>query len=371
VLDVRDLTKTFPPGKGGGNPVLAVAGVSLSVGQGELFTLLGPSGCGKTTILRCIAGLEMPDAGEIAVAGRTLFSLRERVRVRANQRGLGMVFQSYAIWPHMSVRDNVAFPLTVVPWRKRLGRADIGSRVDRMLELVRLEDLGSRRATDLSGGQQQRLALARALVTEPPLLLLDEPLSSIDAKLRVEMCIELKRLQQTLGVTTVYVTHDQDEALGMSTVIAVMEAGKILQIGDPRDVYARPSSRFVAEFIGESNLLEGVVEGRQNGTCIIRTREGLMVSANGSDNPAGTRVVVVVRAEQLRLEPPTPGEAGPNRWPGVVQTPVFRWDSVDHEVSIGELRMRVRTEPGFAAASGDRVTVTLPADASLIFPIGS
>ena len=372
LLRVEDLTKTFDAGRGeDARTVVAADGVTFSVRRGEFFTLLGPSGCGKTTILRCIAGLETPDSGEIVVGGRTLDSARSGAHVPANARGLGMVFQSYAIWPHMSVHDNVAFPLTVCPRSRRPGRAEIRKRVERMLELVRLGGLGPRPATDLSGGQQQRLALARALVTEPPLLLLDEPLSSIDAKLRAEMCIELKRLQQTLGVTTVYVTHDQDEALGMSSVIAVMEAGQILQIGDPRDVYARPSSRFVAEFIGDSNLIEGVVEERRNGTCVIRTHEGLIVSANGADHPAGTRVVVVVRAEQLRLEPITSGEVGPNRWPGIVQTPVFRGDSVDHEVSIGELRMRVRTEPGSAAASGDRVTVTLPAGASVIFPLSS
>ena len=273
LLRVEDLTKTFDAGRGEDTrTVVAADGVTFSVRRGEFFTLLGPSGCGKTTILRCIAGLETPDSGEIVVSGRTLDSARSGAHVPANARGLGMVFQSYAIWPHMSVHDNVAFPLTVCPRSRRPGRAEIRKRVERMLELVRLGGLGPRPATDLSGGQQQRLALARALVTEPPLLLLDEPLSSIDAKLRAEMCIELKRLQQTLGVTTVYVTHDQDEALGMSSVIAVMEAGQILQIGDPRDVYARPSSRFVAEFIGDSNLMEGVVEERRNGTCVIRTR---------------------------------------------------------------------------------------------------
>jgi ABC-type Fe3+/spermidine/putrescine transport system ATPase subunit len=371
LLGVEGLAKTFVAGRGDdAGDVVAVGGVSFAVRRGEFFTLLGPSGCGKTTILRCIAGLEQPDEGEIAVGGRTLDSARSRIRVPANERGLGIVFQSYAIWPHMSVRDNVAFPLTVLARSRRPGREEIRRRADGMLELVRLGGLGKRPATDLSGGQKQRLALARALVTEPPLLLLDEPLSSIDAKLRLEMCIELKRLQQTLGVTTVYVTHDQEEALGMSSVIAVMEAGRILQIGEPRDVYAHPASRFVAEFIGDSNLLEGVVEKGRNGACIVRTDDGLAVSAQGPEHPAGTRVLVVVRAEQLRLEPIEAG-TGPNRWEGVVQTPVFRGDSVDHEVSVGGRQIRVRTAPGFAASSGDRVTVTLPVDASVIFPLSS
>ena len=299
-----DLTKTFVAGRGeDARHVVAVDGVTFSVRQGEFFALLGPSGCGKTTILRCIAGLETPDSGEIVVGDRTLDSARSGVRVAANARGLGMVFQSYAIWPHMSVHDNVAFPLTVAPRSRRPGRSEIRKRVERMLELVRLGGLGSRPATDLSGGQQQRLALGRALITEPPLLLLDEPLSSIDAKLRAEMCFELKRLQETLGVTTVYVTHDQQEALAMAGVVAVMSEGSIVQTGDPRDVYEQPSSRFVAEFIGDANLIDGVVEERRNGACVVRTADGLLAAADGADMPAGTPVVMVVRAEQLRLAP--------------------------------------------------------------------
>jgi iron(III) transport system ATP-binding protein len=368
LLTVEDLAKSFPRAKGEReHRVLAVNGVSFSAGQGELFTLLGPSGCGKTTILRCIAGLEVPDDGEIVVAGRTLFSSHGDIRVRANERGLGMVFQSYAIWPHMSVYENVAFPLTVVPRPRRLPRAEIRSRIERVLSLVKLEDLASRPATDLSGGQQQRLALARALVMEPPLLLLDEPLSSIDAKLRAEMCFELKRLQQTLGITTVYVTHDQEEALAMSSVIAVMSDGRIAQVGSPRDIYAKPSSRFVADFIGVSNLIEGVVEERRNGVCVVRTAEGLLTTVNDGDFPAGARVVVVVRAEHLGLEPGAASPVAPNRWSGVVHTPAFRGDSVDHEVAVGELRLRVRTDPARAVASGDKVTVTFSADAFVLF----
>ena len=288
-------------------------------------------------------------------------------RVRANERGLGMVFQSYAIWPHMSVYDNVAFPLTVVPRTRRLSRAEIRARVERMLSLVRLEGLGSRPATDLSGGQQQRLALARALVTEPQLLLLDEPLSSIDAKLRAEMCFELARLQQVLGVTTVYVTHDQEEALAMSSVIGVMENGRIAQVGSPREIYSTPATRFVAEFIGVSNLLQGVIEERRNGSRLVRTRDGTLATTDGDGFPTGAQVVVVVRAEELGLEPVS-GVPGPNRWRGVVRTPAFRGDSVDHEVLVGETRVRVRTEPARAAAAGDEVTVVFPDKALVLFP---
>ncbi len=277
-----------------------------------------------------------------------------------------MVFQSYAIWPHMSVYDNVAFPLTVVPRMRRLSRASIRSRVEGLLSLVRLEGLGARPATDLSGGQQQRLALARALVTEPPLLLLDEPLSSIDAKLRAEMCFELTRLQQVLGVTTVYVTHDQEEALAMSSVIGVMEEGRIAQVGTPREIYATPSTPFVAEFIGVSNLLRGVIEERQNGRRLVRTLDGVLLTSNDDGYPAGAEVVVVVRAEELGLEPAN-GEPGPNRWRGVVRTPAFRGDSVDHEIVVGETRVRVRTDPARAAAAGDEVTVVFPDKALVLF----
>ena len=370
LLRIDDLTKTFAAGRGeDARTVVAADGVTFSVRRGEFFALLGPSGCGKTTILRCIAGLETPDSGEIVVGGRTLDSARSGAHVPANARGLGMVFQSYAIWPHMSVHDNVAFPLTVVPRSRRPDRTEIRKRVERMLELVRLEGLGTRPATDLSGGQQQRLALGRALITEPPLLLLDEPLSSIDAKLRAEMCFELKRLQETLGVTTVYVTHDQQEALAMAGVVAVMSEGRIVQTGDPRDVYEQPSTRFVAEFIGDANLIEGVVEERRNGACVIRTADGLLAAADGADMPAGTPVVMVVRAEQLRLGLRSP--AAPNSWPGIVRMPVYRGDSVDHEVGVGELRLRVRTEPALAAAPGAEVTVTVPADACVLFRRGS
>jgi iron(III) transport system ATP-binding protein len=368
LLSVERLTKRFAGAPADRGEVVAVDDVSFSVRPGELFTLLGPSGCGKTTILRCIAGLEIPDAGEIGVADRPLFSSTRAIRVRANERGLGMVFQSYAIWPHMTVFDNVAFPLTVVPRSRRLPRAELRRRVERALGLVRLDGLAGRAATDLSGGQQQRLALARALVTEPPLLLLDEPLSSIDAKLRAEMCFELTRLQQALGVTTVYVTHDQEEALAMSSVIAVMEEGRIAQIGTPREVYGKPSSRFVAEFIGVSNLLEGVIAGRDNGTGLVKTADGMLAAADGAGLTEGRRVVAVVRAEDVRLERRDAGAPAPNRWPGVVQTPAFRGDSVDHDVLVGGTSVRVRTDPGCAAAAGDEVTVVFPEQAFVLFP---
>ncbi len=267
LLEVTDLVKTYPGARQERhNRVLAVDHVTLRVGEGELYTLLGPSGCGKTTTLRSIAGLETPDKGTISVAGRVLFSSEARTRVRANERGLGMVFQSYAIWPHMNVFDNVAFPLQVLRRGKRPRRQELRQRVERVLAVVKLDHLASRDATALS--------LARALVMEPPLLLLDEPLSNLDAKLREDMRFELKRLQRELGLTCVYVTHDQTEALAMSNQVAVMRDGKVEQVGKPRDIYEAPKTRFVADFIGTSNFIEGVVEERRGTGYLVRTEQG-------------------------------------------------------------------------------------------------
>src|SRR5919197_910162 len=226
--------------------IRAAQDVTFEVPQGKLFTLLGPSGCGKTTTLRSIAGLERPRLGEIRVDEDLIYSSLRGVFVPPNQRGLGMVFQSYAIWPHMTVFENAAFPLRV--GRRRFSRREIEQRVNRVLATVDLSEMAQREATKLSGGQQQRLALARALVMEPRLLLLDEPLSNLDAKLRERMRFELKRIQRELGITTVYVTHDQSEALALSNEIAVMRDGRIVQLGSPRDIYERPRSKFVADF---------------------------------------------------------------------------------------------------------------------------
>ncbi|MGH7554069.1 MAG: ABC transporter ATP-binding protein, partial [Longimicrobiales bacterium] len=254
MLGVRGLNTEYPTDRG---PVRAARDVAFDVPEGKLFTLLGPSGCGKTTTLRSIAGLERPQSGEITLGGRVLYSSASRIFIAPNERNIGMVFQSYAIWPHMSVFEYAAFPLQV--GRRRLAIADIRARVMRVLGIVAMDALADRPATDLSGGQQQRLALARALVMEPQLLLLDEPMSNLDAKLRERMRFELKQIQRDTGVTTVYVTHDQTEALALSHEVAVMNEGRIIQIGTPREIYERPRSRFVADFIGRTNLLEAKV----------------------------------------------------------------------------------------------------------------
>jgi iron(III) transport system ATP-binding protein len=368
MLAVRDLVKTFPPGRGErARRVLAVDGISFEVANGELFTLLGPSGCGKTTTLRCVAGLESPDAGEIEVAGTVFFSSERGTRVPANARRLGMVFQSYAIWPHMNVFDNVAFPLKVLPRRQRPPRKQLRDQVERSLEVVRLDQMAGRRATDLSGGQQQRLALARALVLEPPLLLLDEPLSNLDAKLREEMRFELKRLQRELGITSVYVTHDQSEALALSSRIAVMRNGKIEQVGKPREIYERPASRFVADFIGTSNFIDGVVDARENGVYTIRTQFGDLRARSDADLAVGAQVTVSARPEHIALDPGTNG-TGPNRWAGRVEARAFLGEFVDHVVSVGRKEIRARCNSTVSIPPQTEVTVRFGEETFSVIP---
>ena len=255
MLSVKGLFTEYPNDRG--QTVKAAQDVAFAVPEGKLFTLLGPSGCGKTTTLRSIAGLERPVAGEISVDGRVVYSGKKNTFVPPNQRNFGMVFQSYAIWPHMNVFQNAAFPLQVRA--KRLEEKDIRDKVMRVLAAVGLADLAGRDATRLSGGQQQRLALARAIAMEPRLLLLDEPLSNLDAKLRERMRFELKRLQSEFKLTTVYVTHDQSEALALSHQIAVMSEGRIVQVGTPREIYERPRNKFVADFVGSSNFIDATV----------------------------------------------------------------------------------------------------------------
>jgi iron(III) transport system ATP-binding protein len=369
VLTISNLVKTFAGGKRTKERVFAVNDISLTVEEGQLFTLLGPSGCGKTTTLRSVAGLEKPDTGVIAVADRALFDSTQGVNVPANRRGLGMVFQSYAIWPHMNVFKNVAFPLTVRTGKDALPRKVIAERVDRVLSVVRLDHLRDRQATDLSGGQQQRLALARALVMEPPLLLLDEPLSNLDAKLREEMRFELKRLQRQLNITTVYVTHDQVEALAMSNVIAVMSEGNIEQIGPPRAIYNNPRSHFVADFIGMSNFLTGKVDERiGDDQYLVSAPQGSVVVETGASIAVGEPVIVSIRPEHLKLEEGTDAAPGPGVWRGEVLTRAFLGDAVDHQVTIGGAEFRVRCHPSLSVPPGSAVTVRVPGEWCAVIP---
>jgi spermidine/putrescine transport system ATP-binding protein len=278
----------------GDHQVAALDRVFVSIRENEFFTLLGPSGCGKTTLLRLIAGFDYPTDGEILLYGEDIAPLPPY------KRPVNTVFQSYALFPHMTVGQNIGFGLEM------LGRpkAGVAARVEQMLKLVRMEALKGRRTSQISGGQQQRVALARALAPAPKVLLLDEPLSALDYKLRKEMQIELKRLQHETGITFVFVTHDQEEALTMSDRIAVMSAGRILQVGTPRDIYDRPAERFVAHFIGETNFLPGTVVAKANGVATIRLASDATVSAGYPEgfDPAG-EVTLVVRPEHADLVP--------------------------------------------------------------------
>jgi len=289
---IEGLVKVFEGG------VRAVDDVSLTIPEGEFVTLLGPSGCGKTTTLNCVAGLERPDAGRIAVGTSVLTNVARGVILEPERRDLGMVFQSYALWPHMNVFDNLAFGLR----RRKVPRAEIAPRIKATLELVELAGLDRRYPYQLSGGQQQRVALARAVVAQPRVLLLDEPLSNLDAKVRERARFWLRDLQRRLGITAIYVTHDQAEALAISDRIAVMSQGRVLQYAPPSDVYERPTSRFVAEFIGRSSFLRGVVVGATEGRMQVKLADsGTVVSAasTGARLAAGDPVVLAVRSERI------------------------------------------------------------------------
>jgi iron(III) transport system ATP-binding protein len=351
--------------------VYAVNDVSFTVGEGEMFTLLGPSGCGKTTTLRAVAGLERPDSGRIVVGDRPLFEGdgQRYLNVPANQRGLGMVFQSYAIWPHMTVFDNVAFPLQVRKRGERPGKKEIADRVTKVLETMELGHLADRQATKLSGGQQQRLALARAIVIEPPLMLLDEPLSNLDAKLRESLRYELKRLQRELGITSIYVTHDQIEALALSTSIAVMKEGSVLQLGRPREVYESPNNKFVAEFIGTSNFLPGSVVGR-DGDCVdVETEAGRVRLESAAQVPAGEKVIAAIRPECLSITTMASGNQV-NEWRGVVTNRAFLGDAVDHILQVGQAELRVRGNPAVSIEPGTEIFVTVHPSKVTLVPVG-
>ncbi len=293
-VELRNITRRFTPG------IVAVDNIDLTVPNGAFVTLLGPSGCGKTTTLRMIAGLETPDAGEVRIKGRRMNE------VAIHQRNLGMVFQNYALFPHKSIFDNVAFGLKY----RKVGKDDIRRRVKQALDIVRLPGVEERFPAQLSGGQQQRIALARALVIEPDVLLLDEPLSALDANLREEMRVELKNIQRRIGVATVFVTHDQGEALAMSDLVVVMNRGHIEQMGAPAEVYEQPRSEFVASFLGNANFLPAIVhEVAVNGISVDLNGAGFLLVAESSRQVLpGEAVKVVVRAEKIEIA--APGQAG-------------------------------------------------------------
>jgi iron(III) transport system ATP-binding protein len=354
MLEVSGLHKTYNAGRGG---VRAVEDVSFTVEDGRFYTLLGPSGCGKTTTLRCLAGLERPEAGTIRLDGRLLSG--EGTFVPTYSRDIGMVFQSYAIWPHMSVFENVAFPLDVSD--PRPSRQEIARAVTEALALVGLEGLEKRPAPRLSGGQQQRLALARALVRQPKLLLLDEPLSNLDAKLRQRMRIELRELQRRLRITTVYVTHDQAEALFLSHRIAVMQDGHIVQEGRPKDLYASPASGFVADFVGDATFLPGEVTAGG-----VRALGGTVRCALSEALAPGAKALLVLRPERLIVRERQAGV--PNEFAGTLRIAAFLGDHQDCIVDIAGTQLRARAQPTADLRREQRVWVELPPDLCLAIP---
>jgi ABC-type Fe3+/spermidine/putrescine transport system ATPase subunit len=347
-IEVSDLVVRY-------GAVVAVRGVTFTVGAGEHVTLLGPSGCGKTTTLRAIAGLERPTSGEIRIAGSPVFSTSPGVNVPAERRGLSMVFQSYAIWPHMSVFDNVAYGLRV----RRRPEPEVTARVREALELVQLGELGARSASKLSGGQQQRVALARAFVFSPSVLLFDEPLSNLDAKLRAEMRVELKELQRRLGITSVYVTHDLEEALAISDRIVVMRDGVIEQVGTPAEIYDRPRNTFVADFVGSANLIRGRrrVDLERGGEIVVETPGGTLVHGVTLDRRAGAEALFAVRTVHLRLARARPASAV-NAWPARIRRRVFQGDLTQYHVDWDGRTLIVRLAAAEAMSEGDEVFVS-------------
>jgi putative spermidine/putrescine transport system ATP-binding protein len=331
-LSVRRLRKTF-------GAVVAVDEVSVDAAPGEFLSLLGPSGCGKSTILRMVAGLVEPDSGQVVLAGQDITG------VAVHRRNVGLVFQSYALFPHMTVFENIAFGLR----RRRMPEAELRARVERALELVRLGPLGARHPRQLSGGQQQRVALARALVIEPRVLLLDEPLSNLDALLRDEMRVELKRLQERLGTTMIFVTHDQAEALILSDRVVVMEAGRVAQVGRPEEVYRRPATPFVARFLGRANFLAGTVAGHDGDLIVVALEGGLSVLAGPRDGIAtGQQVQVSIRQESIRLVPVSAGTGAGRRncWAAAVVFHAFAGQAHHYVVQLADGRELQVATPG-------------------------
>ncbi|GAC1338828.1 MAG: ABC transporter ATP-binding protein [Acetobacteraceae bacterium] len=333
-------------------------GIDLAIAHEELVCLLGPSGCGKTTTLRLLAGFVVPDAGTIVVGGRTISG--PGMAVPPERRNMSMIFQSYALWPHLTVAENVAYGLTL----RRLPRAEVERRVARILDVTKLTLLRDRSPGDLSGGQQQRVALARALVVEPETLLLDEPLSNLDANLREEMRFEIRRLHDEFRYTTVYVTHDQTEAMTTADRIVVMNAGKIEQVGTPEDTYERPCSEFVARFIGATNILRGTAEAGNVVRC------GPITLRYGSGGPAASgETAVSIRPSDVELRPGQGHGGGANEWTATVRQHTFLGAHRDYVLELpGGQPIRATTSPRLHAAVGDTVSVRLPPETCRALP---
>jgi iron(III) transport system ATP-binding protein len=364
MIRVEGLTKTFKANK---DVVTAVAGIDFEVAAGEMVTLLGPSGCGKTTTLRCVAGLEKPDGGRITIGDRPMVNVPANVFVPPDQRNLGMVFQSYAIWPHMTVLENVAYALE----GKRMSKAERRRLAMEALETVKLADLADRPAPRLSGGQQQRVAIARAVVGKPQVLLFDEPLSNLDAKLRVEMRSELRRIQRQIGLSSIYVTHDQAEALAVSDWIVVMKDGRIVERGRPLDIYRYPKHIFTAQFLGTTNLIPGTVESVDEaaGRLKVVTVLGPIIGADPTRKvAAGDKVRVSIRPEDLYET--AGGEASQrlNVFEGTLAFAIFAGVAVEAEVRCGEMSLSCLLDREANVTPGRPATLRARAHVCLVLP---
>lgn len=344
----------------------AVRGFDLEIASGEMVVLLGPSGCGKTSTMRSIAGLERPASGSITVGDRVMFDADRRVDIPANRRNVGMVFQSYAIWPHMTVAQNVGFPLRM----RKTAKAEAADRITEALDLVGLSHMGSRGASLLSGGQMQRVALARALVMRPDVLLFDEPLSNLDAKLREQLRDEIREVQQRTGLTAVYVTHDQGEALALADRVAVMRDGEIVQLDTPEQLYQAPRNSFVADFLGMSNIFRGrATEPDGDGTQQVSLDDQLPEVTARAAAPIAGAVSLCVRPERLRLQRSRPAESHPNVWSGTVTSAGFFGTHRRYRVQVHGLDLDVVTfAPNESLERGDDVHVTVEPDDVELLP---
>jgi iron(III) transport system ATP-binding protein len=345
---IRNLTKTYDHGK-----VLAVDNVNLEVEVGRLTTFLGPSGCGKTTLLRCVAGLETPEEGEIYFGDTPVFSSSRKLNVKPEKRNIGMVFQSYSIWPHLTVFENVAFPLKL----RRVSGDSLVHKVEAALAKVDLLGFEKRFPSQLSGGQQQRVAIARAISTEPKLLLFDEPLSNLDFKLREHMRFELVKLQKELEITSIYVTHDQTEAMVIADEIVIMKGGRFVQIGEPREIYSRPANRFVADFIGLSNFISGRIKGHGQSIWVESEIGPIRIIKSDFDLPEGSmdhEVTVSVRPENIEILRDGAGE-GTNTYGGEVERAVYLGDKIYYQLKVNKVLFRVQTHPDNLFSVGEKV----------------
>jgi iron(III) transport system ATP-binding protein len=371
VIEIKSLRRTYTAR---GERVQAIRGIDLTVPDEKFFTMLGPSGCGKTTTLRSVAGLERPDEGEILIDGRTVFSSANDVNLPPERRNLAMVFQSYAIWPHMSCAQNVSFPLESLPRGSRPKSAEVNARVEQILDAVKLNGLGGRPANQLSGGQKQRLALARALITNPSVLLLDEPLSNLDAGLRDDMRLEVRSIQRRLKLSVLYVTHDQAEALSMSNLVAVMRDGKVEQVGTPREIYNEPATPFVARFVGNVNSLSGrvVADGGSGTGTTVDTPIGRLVAGAHVAGDADGACQVIFRPEQVHLEPDVDAgrdeEDQENVLRATVIRSVFYGQHLHVQADVDGVSLRAHVHPSLELRRGDKVRLTVPRQHVRVLP---